>query len=391
MEYIRYRDIEITIPSATLGPVQWEDLEVKFTLRFTKFKRDTPRENDMIYLAPLDNDEVNHVCPLALLISHCLRHGLVQPVGAKSLQDVLDHAVSSGICTIQWVYPDYPVMVSLAHSRMLLNVTASRSQLSQTVKLVGIMSGVVGNLTGHSLRSGAARDVSHLPGTAFDDVGLTTPAVAAVLNHSEATLAHGTSRHYAGEMSALVYNERIKAMPTPRGAPKITSDPVFDIYRAPISLEEVQTWQKDNQSTDPNPSSFNAICKARKAIRDARLKNTWEETKTATTAAAKTSAIVLKDLSTNTKALPRKDVLKSVPVSDALPPPANHNDLAWHANIDPRLLSDNPNPQSLGIAEDEGYVTGTAFDMDEDELDEIEIATSQLDALHTIIAPMRMV
>ncbi|KAF5872684.1 putative zinc finger x-linked protein [Botrytis fragariae] len=390
MEYIRYRDIEIAISSATLEPVQWRDLEAKFTLRFTKFKRDTPRENDIIYLAPLDNEEVNHICPLALLISHCLRHGLVQPVGAKSLQDVLDYAVSSGTRTIQWVYPDYPVMVSLAHSRLLLTITASGLQLSKTIKLMGIMSGVVGNLTGHCLRSGAARDISHLPTTVFDGVGLTTPAVAAVLNHSEATFSKGTSRHYAGEMSALVYNERIKVMPTPRGAPKITSEPVFDIYRAPVSLEEIQIWQKDNQSIDSNPLSFNSIRKARKAIRDARLKNVWEESKTFTTAATETSEIVLEDLSTNTKALPRKDALRSIPVSDAVSPPVNHNDLAWHSNIDPRLLSDIQNPQSLCVAEDEGYVTGSAFDIDEDVLGQVEVASSELNALHTIIAPMRM-
>ncbi|TGO44989.1 hypothetical protein BCON_0436g00050 [Botryotinia convoluta] len=63
---------------------------------------------------------------------------------------------------------------------------------------------------------------------------------------------------------------------------------------------------------------------------------------------------------------------------------AYHHDLAFQANIGPRLLSDEQNPQLSHMAEDEGYMTSPVFDMDEDELEQIESATSELDRLHTI-------
>ena len=54
---------------------------------------------------------------------------------------------------------------------------------------------------------------------------------------------------------------------------------------------------------------------------------------------------------------------------------AKNHDLTFHANIDPQLSH---------IAEYEGYMTGPAFDMDEDEQEQIEVATLELDRLYAI-------
>ncbi|KAF5872343.1 uncharacterized protein Bfra_005701 [Botrytis fragariae] len=232
-----------------------KDFEAQFILRFTKFKRDTTQEDDIIHLAPLDKEEVNYMRPLALLIQHCLGNGLL------------------------------------------------------------------------------------------------TPSIAAVLNHTEATLAKGTTRYYV-----LVYNERVKAMLILRGAPKIASEPL----------------------TDHNLLFLNSICNARKAVRHARLQGTWEAVKAIgiATASLVIPEIVLKDLSTNSKMLLPKGTMKNIPISDTVPPWLHKN------HLHTCLLANEQNP--VHVAEGESYMVGPTFVLDGDELKQIEVSTTELYRHHTV-------
>ncbi|ATZ50664.1 hypothetical protein BCIN_06g01570 [Botrytis cinerea B05.10] len=391
LEYARWQDVEIAIPTDSPGTIGWKDFEAQFTLRYTKFKRDTPRNNDIVYLSPLDDEDTNHICPLTLMILHAMRHGLVMPVGATSLQEVIDYAAASESRAIEWVQPTYPLMASLAHSRLCLEVPAQANQITQTVKLMGIMTGIIGTITGHSLRTGAARDVAHLPSKVFDGVGITSSSVAAVLNHSTATFNRGISRDYAGEQTALVFNARAKVMPTPRGLPKVTNEDMAALYKKPIPLKEVQLWQAENRPDDPDPNSTNSRRNARNAMRHGRLEKGWE---TVPSTRQTTSNTILRDLPTNPMVLASSvtsSATKEASIrSESTPasPMPHPLETSFISQIDPALLSQDQIDQLSHMVEDEGYMTAATFDMTEHDLSEVEVVSSDLAKLQILIAPM---
>ena len=158
--YLQYRHIELFFDEGA-EPI-FANLEARITLEFTKGHKGKPGQDTSRHLRPLAGAHNSHMCPIALLLVHCLRHSLVD---GTTLEEVLNGAVQRDDRTIVWRFPERPVLTAFATSppRCDLAEAAITGQLAQTLKEMGAVAGMLDRVHGHALRLGAARDVAHLP------------------------------------------------------------------------------------------------------------------------------------------------------------------------------------------------------------------------------------
>lgn len=210
-EYMQYRHVELYIEGDE--PV-FCNMRARITIEFEKGHKTAMNEETTRYFRPLNDPSNTHMCPIALLLIHCLRHSLVS---GTSLQDVLDLAWKRADRTVVWLSPDRPILTAFAMSplRCELDKAAGVDQLRQTIKEMGIVAGMLDCAYSHALRLGSARDVAHLP--AREGAGLATDNVRQSLGHKHSSLASGTTERYVGGASEELYNSRAKAPKVPRG------------------------------------------------------------------------------------------------------------------------------------------------------------------------------
>ncbi|KAK4887996.1 hypothetical protein LTR27_013044 [Elasticomyces elasticus] len=91
-EYMKFRDIDLTLDISKTGDpnVTLADVQATVTISHAKGFKNKLGESTVKYLKPLLDPEFYHVCPIALLLAHSLRNGLV--AGGTTLQEVLNHA-----------------------------------------------------------------------------------------------------------------------------------------------------------------------------------------------------------------------------------------------------------------------------------------------------------
>lgn len=243
-EYIKYEDVELFIDG---DEAVFTNLRVQITVKYAKGKKDEHNEDDVHFLRPLNGPHNCHVCPIALLLVHSLRHSLVN---GKTLQDVLNHAADRSDRRIEWLYPNRPILAAFESYRCELDKPASTGQLSHSIKHMGLAAGMFDRAYVHALRLGAARDVAHLPSAMFDRSGLTSEVVRQTLHHSETSFKTGVTESYVGGLSAEVYNARAKNMDAVHGRePRFASlegNHPYDLVHAPVSEQEIEAASADS-------------------------------------------------------------------------------------------------------------------------------------------------
>ncbi|KAK9359566.1 hypothetical protein V1504DRAFT_457655 [Lipomyces starkeyi] len=53
------------------------------------------------------------MCPIALLLIHALRHGLVL---GSTVEQVLEYAANASDAKVVWLFPDRPLFASFSHN-----------------------------------------------------------------------------------------------------------------------------------------------------------------------------------------------------------------------------------------------------------------------------------
>ncbi|KAK5721898.1 hypothetical protein LTR15_006491 [Elasticomyces elasticus] len=244
-EYMKFRDIDLKLDITTTGDpnVTLADIRATVTIPYAKGYKNRPGESAVKYLNPLLDPESQHVCPIALLLAHSLRNGLI--AGGKTLQQVLHHAARRLDHKVVWTFPDRPVLPLFltATHRLDLDRPATPKQTLDTMKQLGLVSGILDRIYTHALRAGSARDLMHVPKSAvagYEPMAFDSNDLRLSLGHSMKTYNTGTTSRYTGDPTHDYYGARASAQVVHRNEPSfaIDSNEHAQFMRAPITEAE---------------------------------------------------------------------------------------------------------------------------------------------------------
>ena len=215
-ETMQYSDIELELENRQ--PV-WNRIRATVTMRYTKGAKDLTNKNLVKFMRPLSDPGYVHACPLALLIIHALRHGLID---GKSLQQVLNRAAESKDGKIAWTHPEYPVLAELNGMQGYhLSKAAGTGQLRASIMSLATVGNLAKKPTAMSLRRGAAQDVAHLSASAER---ASTNLMRQSLGHSRNAMDRGVTDMYIGDIDVEFYNFRADNRFVHRQQPNFTEE-----------------------------------------------------------------------------------------------------------------------------------------------------------------------
>ena len=203
-ECLRYKHIAITIDAYVSDPetsIDITTLSMKVELHHCKGHEMSKNTPQVCFMKAISSAS-DHICPIRLLLTHALRHGLVVSSNLKAVQE--DTAKRPGQ-QLQRLQPDHPVLDAMPDwFHLELAKPAIADQLLRTVKSMAMVSGILTRVYTHALRNGFARDVAHLDSGAVE--GCTSDQVRQGLNHAHSFAVH--SEKYVGPISTCLNSMR---------------------------------------------------------------------------------------------------------------------------------------------------------------------------------------
>lgn len=198
--FMKYSDIVLKIVRGeSLDNVKFE---ASIIIRYAKAHKDDGAANETITCDSLDDPTHNCIDPIKLLIIMALRTGNIK--GASSLKDMVRSTLSRLDRTVQWAYPDRPVLAAFTgHGTLAVQKAASTFQLLRNLNNLSQVSGIKERLWTHDIRRGGARDTSQL--SRQFDMGAAQDA----LGHSNVAAYRGTTKEYVGRKQASKLLERL--------------------------------------------------------------------------------------------------------------------------------------------------------------------------------------
>ena len=209
-EFLQWRHVHLHIVGDQ--PVL-ANVRATITLEFQKGHKIADNEEMQYNLSPLGSAEHNHMCPIAWLLVHALRHSLVAD---ETLQDVLDRAFARTDRQIEWLYPNRPVLAAFSMTKkhhVNLDKPATPVQIWDTIKEMGVIAGMLDRAYPHAMRLGYARDVAQLP----TFTGHNIENVRQSLGHTAKSALRGVTDAYIGSLDAEIHNLRAQNSLQPRG------------------------------------------------------------------------------------------------------------------------------------------------------------------------------
>ena len=214
-------------------------------MHYAKGHKNALNEDHDVNLSPVTDPRYYHVCPIALLLIHAMRHSLVR---GKTINEVLEHTASSRLRQIEWLYPHRPVLgvirlIPVYH--VDLDSPSSTWVVNNWVKKMGLVSNILSRVHIHAARLGTAQDVSHLdikPGSGF-----ASDNVRQVLHHTHRTSTLGVTDNYVGPPDFEIYNERVKRQYEAPTGPGFAKESALEFINAPINKMQIKEWQEKNK------------------------------------------------------------------------------------------------------------------------------------------------
>lgn len=247
-QYLHYKHIDLYLGEAGAaggGPPGFQDLQAVITLDYCKGQKDVENQSTVRYLRPLDIQSV-HVCPIALLLVHALRHGLVH---GTTIGEVLARAAARPDLHVEWKYPERPVLSAFARgpTRCDLDTVATPAQVCSTVKIMGLISGMLSRAYSHSLRLGAIRDYAHISKTSAQASLPSTEETRRFAGHHFSSMQRGVTDGYVGDVAQYYYNARAEDGGVHHGRdPKFAvgggGEAYWDMIQKPLQPAEIQAY-----------------------------------------------------------------------------------------------------------------------------------------------------
>ncbi|MCJ1435728.1 hypothetical protein MMC27_005103 [Xylographa pallens] len=260
VEFMRWRDMVMTLP---LGADTLDDVQLTCLLRFEKgkkydraslsghrgfgkltglFRWDTNTDRD-VPLQTLRNPALNVICPIKLLLVQALRSGNI-----VSLDDALTQASLRRDRTIEWLYPQRPVIPQLVRDTAFIawDRPAGTNQVNKSTKELGLAAGILASIVSHDLRRGGFRDLANVKRSADSVAGVATREVAKVGGHSAHSYSGGVTDKYVGEVENDAYTPRAEQMFVSRKTPLIGNA----YKKRRLTTTEIDTYCQQN-NIDP--------------------------------------------------------------------------------------------------------------------------------------------
>ena len=130
-------------------------------------------------------------------------------VTANSAEGVLREAVRRRDKTVTWLHPDWPILPGFGgqSAKLKIEKPGGNWALGRILTIAGPLAGILGLLTGHDVRRGAAYDVANGNQAVS---GIATDAVARSLGHSNYALKSGTTDLYVGSSYQDHWSHRVQ-------------------------------------------------------------------------------------------------------------------------------------------------------------------------------------
>ena len=206
MEYLKYKDIALCL-EARAEP-RFHNLRATVTLEYVKGQKAELNESLVKYLRPLDDIQSIYVCPIALLLVHALRNGLIN---GTTLDEVLSHTATQPDLRVKWTHLDRLVLTatSLKPERCDLDHVISAQHVNIAVKVMGLTAGILSRVHSHALRYGALRDYGHLPKAVLAQTA-DIEDVRRLAGHHHKTMMTGLTEKYVSDLAIETYNARAR-------------------------------------------------------------------------------------------------------------------------------------------------------------------------------------
>ncbi|KAK9246717.1 hypothetical protein V1506DRAFT_505362 [Lipomyces tetrasporus] len=302
-EYMQYKHVELMVDGQE---AKFENLRARITVEFKKGSKDIRNDNLEFYLHSLNDPNFYHMCPIALLLIHALRHGLVL---GSTIEQVLEYAANASDAKVVWLFPDRPLFAAFSHK------STSECDLDKA---------------------------------AGNDQGFTTDQVRQSLGHSHSAFNRGTTDTYVGSPTREYYNDRAERQFVSRWGPKFSETSAFNIVKQSVTDEEIREWQQLNEPSIVDPDSINSRRRARDNIRRERVASfvRTAEPDTKKKKNGKKQALVEKSandvniISNIATSIQERSQARVSTVPTACPPHSNVQPGFDTGQIDPRLLDE---------------------------------------------------
>ncbi|KAK0129018.1 hypothetical protein ONS95_000958 [Cadophora gregata] len=322
-----------------------DDIELTCTLRFEKNKKLETNDDRDLPLKPLSDASLNVICPVKLLLIQALRSGNL----SSSLDETLKQASLRRDRTIQWLYPERPVLPQLLKSSAFIawDKPAGPGQVNKNTKDLGLVAGVLAHIISHDVRRGGLRDLANLkiPSAPMAPMGVASKEVAVAAGHSMGSYLKGTTDKYVGPVERENYTARAAQMFVSRKAPEMGQR----FQKTRLTKAEVSLYCEEH---DIDPTDKNGRQRAGDAIHRKRKADWIESEKKRPKLPTKT----LKPSSSKSTFQPLS-VPSPLPTTTTTTTTLTTSDSVPTSLIDPRLLlldGDAPSPPPTdGAAHDE--------------------------------------
>jgi hypothetical protein len=186
-----------------------------------------------------------HLCPIKIVLILALRLGHVK--GATTIDDVLAQTAVRPDRTVQWTDPFQPVLPAFTGGggHLIIGKAANSRQLQLTLNDAALMIGMVGKVTPHDLRRGAAQDLYNAARQNITSAGSTAALgeVQSMLTHSNTSLHRGVTKEYVGAADPDFWTPRIEAG-------------LNDDFTTPFMVDEADAYRPPSYSSN----DVNALC-----------------------------------------------------------------------------------------------------------------------------------
>lgn len=232
--------------------------------------RNVRNQNKEVIVEALDGVQNNTMCPIKLLLIQALRTG---HVAHASIDSLLQSLLLIPNRRVQWTNQSDPVFPAISTSGVFLDFTspAGLHQVGRTVKVAGLLAGILTPLVTHDVRRGASRDVAKLPSEAVK--GIASPTVAKTLGHNYKTLYMGVTDSYVGAIeTAINASVAVKHTPDRFGPPM--ADQGY-LRRKPVKPASITEYCNNDDNLDPSLANDRATASRR--IREQEAQQWVEE------------------------------------------------------------------------------------------------------------------
>jgi hypothetical protein len=299
---------------------------------------------------------MNIVCPIKLLLIQALRSGNIGP----TIETVLSRAALRLYRTIVWDFPDRPVVPALKKTGPFVDwdTPAGAVQLTKTTKQMGLMAGLLADVTAHDWRRGFALDVANIKLPDGESLRVANEAVMSAMGHSRRSLALDIVDEYVGGIEADIHTSRALNKFETRKQP-LFGAPLKNIK---ISNDDIENWtSKSNATIDSKQARDRAV-----AALTSEKKSEWIESEKSKTPLPTRRQATSQSKKISKSAAPSSLKKSELPSKDqsagTLPTPPT--DLM--SVLDPRLFLDDPDAVNVNDSDVERLQGMLLDDHDQD-------------------------